>query len=110
MKLYPVECCSDCPAHSSCNLGTSAKCDKSGKFIPPDPDIGDFPESCQLEDAHMTSSRFADLLDEIINRLEMADGEGESETGQPLIRLSQALKIVDDIKKETPGIGDLKSR
>jgi pyruvate formate-lyase activating enzyme-like uncharacterized protein len=42
-----------------------------------------------------------DAFDEIINRLQMADGEGVSDTGQPLIRLGQAIKIVDGIKEES---------
>lgn len=46
------------------------------------------------------SEAVLDAFDEINNRLQMADGEGESETGQPLIRLTQAMKIVDDIKTE----------
>lgn len=50
---------------------------------------------------HPTSAeQVLDAFDEIINRLQMADGEGYSDTRQPLIRLSQAMKIVDDIKTE----------
>jgi hypothetical protein len=45
-----------------------------------------------------------DSLDEIINRLQMADGEGVSEEGQPLISLREALRIVDAIKEETKRI------
>ena len=41
-----------------------------------------------------------DAFDEIIDRLPMADGEGISDEGQPLIRLGEAMKIVDDVKAE----------